>query len=208
MLAFVPVTFDLYRTVRRHLHWTLQNLVGFADHDGKCWPSLRALVAATGRPLSTVGRHLAQLAADGIITRQRRPGGGYTYRIEARFLPAMRGESHERKQGVPRARTEENPGKKIRDDSIRGSLPAHLVIGRAGEQIPHHQNERGAGAKRYQKHNPPNQIPDDLHDDTPRWEARLRAWQKSRFWLPFWGPRPTEPGCWAPIAALKGLRHA
>ena len=26
MLAFVPVTFDLYRTVRRHLHWTLENL--------------------------------------------------------------------------------------------------------------------------------------------------------------------------------------
>ena len=31
MLAFVPVTLDLYRTVRRHLHWTLQNLVSFLD---------------------------------------------------------------------------------------------------------------------------------------------------------------------------------
>jgi hypothetical protein len=27
LLAFVPVTLDLYRSVRRHLHWTLQNLV-------------------------------------------------------------------------------------------------------------------------------------------------------------------------------------
>ena len=33
MLAFVPVTLDLYRTVKRHLHWTLQNLVAFADTD-------------------------------------------------------------------------------------------------------------------------------------------------------------------------------
>ena len=58
MLAFVPVTFDLYRTVRRHLHWTLQNLVAFADCTGKCWPSVRTLAAATGQPRSTVSRHL------------------------------------------------------------------------------------------------------------------------------------------------------
>ena len=73
MLAFVPVTLDLYRTVRRHLHWTLQNLVAFADRTGKCWPSVRTLAAATGQPRSTVSRHLAQLAKEGVIARQRRP---------------------------------------------------------------------------------------------------------------------------------------
>src|SRR4051812_39087365 len=50
MLAFVPVTLDLYRTVRRHLHFTLQNLVAFADRTGRCFPSVRTLAAATGQP--------------------------------------------------------------------------------------------------------------------------------------------------------------
>jgi len=36
------------------------------------------------------------------------------------------------------------------------------------------------------------------HDDSSRWEARLRGWHKRRMWLPFWGPRPDQPGCWAP----------
>jgi len=65
MLAFVPVTLDLYRTVRRHLHWTLQNLVAFADRTGKCFPSVRTLAAATGQPRSTVSRHLAQVGPGG-----------------------------------------------------------------------------------------------------------------------------------------------
>src|SRR3954469_23215281 len=60
MLVFVPVTLDLYRTVRRHLHWTLQNLVAFADRTGRCFPSVRTLAGATGTPRSTVSRHLAQ----------------------------------------------------------------------------------------------------------------------------------------------------
>ena len=33
------------------------------------------------------------------------------------------------------------------------------------------------------------------------WEPRLRSWAQSRFWLPTWGPKPNEPGCWAPIPA-------
>src|SRR5215212_4684276 len=112
MLAFVPVTFDLYRTVRRHLHWTLQNLVAFADRTGRCFPSVRTLAAATGQPRSTVSRHLAQLAAAGAITRQRRPGGVYAYVVDARFLPAQRGVSHSRDQGVPLPGREEQVGKK------------------------------------------------------------------------------------------------
>src|SRR5215213_3925617 len=112
MLAFIPVTLDLYRTVRRHLHWTLQNLVAYADRTGKCWPSVRTLAAATGQPRSTVSRHLAQLAEAGVVARQRRPGGVYSYVIEDRFLPAARGVSHQREKGVPLAGTEEQSSKK------------------------------------------------------------------------------------------------
>jgi DNA-binding transcriptional ArsR family regulator len=112
LLSFVPVTIDLYRTIRRHLHWTLQNLVSFADRTGRCFPSVRTLAAATGQPRSTVSRHLAQLAEAGVIARQRRPGGVYGYVIEARFLPARRGVSHQREKGVPPAGREEKAGKK------------------------------------------------------------------------------------------------
>jgi DNA-binding transcriptional ArsR family regulator len=111
LLPFVPVTLDLYRTVRRHLHWTLQNLVSFADRTGRCFPSVRVLAVATGTPRSTVSRHLAQLTADGVITRQRRPGGVYAYTIAARFLPAQREVSHRREKGVPSAGREEQAGK-------------------------------------------------------------------------------------------------
>jgi DNA-binding transcriptional ArsR family regulator len=166
LLPFVPVTLDLYRTVRRHLHWTLQNLVSFADRTGKCFPSVRTLTAATGMPRSTVSRHLAQLAEAGVIARQRRPGGVYTYVIAARFLPAQRGLSHQREKGVPLAGTEEQAGKKTGYARARFAKPG-ISFG----EIP---------------------------DDRAKWEARLRSWRQSRFWLPLWGPKPTEPGCFAP----------
>ena len=44
---------------------------------------------------------------------------------------------------------------------------------------------------------------DDSPDDSMKWEARLRSWRKSRFWLPFWGPKPNEQNCMAPLALLQ-----
>jgi DNA-binding transcriptional MocR family regulator len=123
LLAFVPVTLDLYRTVRRHLHWTLQNLVAFADRAGRCFPSVRTLAACTGQPRSTVSRHLAQLAQEGVVTRQRRAGGCYAYTIAKAFLPAARGVSHHRERGVPPPRTEEQRSKKT--ERFAGILDDH-----------------------------------------------------------------------------------
>ena len=182
MLPFIPVTLDFYRTVKRHLHWTLQNLVAFADHGGKCWPSVRTLAAATGTPKSTVSRHLAQLAAEGIITRQRRPGGCYAYTIAKAFLPAQRGVSHRREKGVPPPRTEEQVAKETGARGARfavspsGGSNARFAVFRAKE------NSFG-----------------ELLDERVKWEARLRSWRQSRFWLPLWGPRPDQPGCFAPL---------
>src|SRR4051812_26888077 len=168
MLAFVPVTLDLYRHVRRHLHWTLQNLISFADRTGKCWPSVRTLAAATGQPRSTVSRHLAQLAEEGVIARQRHPGGCYAYTIASRFLPAARGVSHSREKGVPPAGTEEQAGKKT------GYARARFA--KSGVSF--------------------GEIP----DERSKWEARLRSWRKSGFWLPYWGEKPGHPSCIVPIA--------
>jgi DNA-binding transcriptional MocR family regulator len=170
LLSFIPVTLDLYRTVRRHLHWTLQNLVAFADRTGRCFPSVRTLAAATGQPRSTVSRHLAQLAQEGVIARQRRPGGVYAYTIAARFLPAARGVSHSREGGVPRAGREEKPGKNT------GAVRARFA-----------KREVSFG---------------ELPDDRAKWQARLRGWRTSRFWLPLWGPKPSEPGCFAPASLM------
>ena len=91
MLPFVPVTLDLYRSVRRHLHWTLQNLVSFADRDGKCWPSVRTLAARTGTPRTTIWRHLRQLAEDGIIARQRKPAASTATSSTVDFCPPREG---------------------------------------------------------------------------------------------------------------------
>src|SRR3954468_1573452 len=148
MLAFVPVTLDLYRTVRRHLHWTLQNLVAFADRTGRCFPSVRTLAARTGQPRSTVSRHLAQLAQEGVIARQRRPGGVYSYVIAGRFLPAARGVSHSRERGVPPARSEEQAGKKT-------------GYARASARFAKREVNYG-----------------EMADERAKWEARLRGWRK------------------------------
>ena len=93
MLAFVPVTLDLYRTVRRHLHWTLQNLVAFADRTGRCFPSVRSSLRprdgerrcpATGAnwPRRASSRASGALAASTPMSSR------------GRFLPAQRGVSH------------------------------------------------------------------------------------------------------------------
>ena len=116
MLVYVPCTFAVYRPLPRYVRWTLQCLVGFADHQGKCFPSVRRLAEETALSKSTVSCHLAELAKLGAITRHRRPGGVYQYRISQPFLPATR-VSHARKPAVPRARREEQTTKN-RSDSL------------------------------------------------------------------------------------------
>ena len=173
MLSFVPVHFAVYRPLKPRLRWAMQCLVGYADHAGRCFPSIRTLVAATGTPRSTLSRHLAQqLEADGVIARQRRPGGVYRYVIASRFLPASRGVSHQRAKGVPPAGREEQADKKTEGARAR---------------------ERFAGS---------GKSFGEMPDDRAKWQARLRSWRQSRFWLPLWGPKPDEPGCFAPVSLM------
>jgi hypothetical protein len=48
----------------------------------------------------------------------------------------------------------------------------------------------------------------ELPDERRTWEPRLRSWHRSdgRFWNAFWGPKPNEPGCWAPAALLSTVK--
>ena len=122
MLAYVPVTFAVHRPLKPYLRWTLQCLVGFANHSGRCFPSVRKLSEVSDVPRSTVSRHLAELVKCGAITRSRRPGGVYTYQIDVRFLPATR-VSHARAAAVPQVRREERHRQLVRLQSRRYAQP-------------------------------------------------------------------------------------
>jgi hypothetical protein len=178
MLTFVPTVFDLYRPLKAHLRWTLQNLVSFADRAGRCFPSVRRLAEFAGISKSAAARHLAGLVEAGVITRRRRPGRGYEYEIDARFLPRAP-VSHSREEGVPQQAGQETESRK--------------------------QTERARQRARFANRGVSfGEIP----DDRAKWEARLRSWRKSGFWLPLWGSKPGEAACIVPAALLTGGSHA
>src|SRR3954466_1355244 len=133
LLQFVPLTFDHYRPLKPRLRWALACLVSFADHAGRCFPSVRTFALHAGISKSAAGRDLAALEAEGHLSRNRRPGGVYVYRIARRFLPQWAKEQvsqhrdrqretrHARRaeaslRGVPEPGTEEKPGKKNQRD--------------------------------------------------------------------------------------------
>src|SRR5829696_3451217 len=181
MLAYVPVVFDVYRPLKPRLRWAMQCLVSFADHAGRCFPSIRTFALHAGISKSAASRDLSELVETGFVTRKRRPGGVYIYRIDRRFLPrGLVSQLRNRKNGaaswyrperpvagVPACGTKENPQK-----NIQGSA-RFAEIGTV--------------------------------DDSDRWRARVRSWRKSRFWLPTWGPQPNEPGCFMPTVLLSSM---
>src|SRR3954468_3549665 len=158
MLAFVPTVFDLYRPLKPHLRWTLQCLVSFADRAGRCFPSIRKLAEHAGLSKSAAGRHLAALERTGVITRQRRPGGVYDYQIDPRFLPRAP-VSHSRASTVPRQLGQETEPPKQ----------------------PREARQRARFAK-------VRKTEDELPDPADQWQARIRSWGRSKFWLSAWGP--------------------
>jgi DNA-binding transcriptional ArsR family regulator len=184
MLTYVPVVFDVYRPLKAHLRWTLQCLVGFADHSGKCWPSVRTLAEVTGIGKSTVSRHLAELTRTGILSRSRKPGGVYVYRIDSRFLPAGAKLSQaEAKVSQTRA---EKP-----DRAVPPAAPEEKTLLEENTRRPNSHVGTITAAP--------------LDSETFRWRARLRQWRDQELWVASYGPRPNEPGCRAPRDLLVGI---
>jgi DNA-binding transcriptional regulator YhcF (GntR family) len=195
LLSFVPVTFDLYRPLTPRLRWAMQCLVSFADHAGRCFPSVRRFAVHAGISKSAAQRDLAELVDLGLASRKRRPGHGYVYRVARRFLPkwaaeqvsqhrvrkreAQRARQAERAAtGVPERGTEEKPIKKNHGEDAR----AHASFGKSEVTGGAYYFDRVAG----------------------QWKARVEGWVRSgrRFWLAEWGPRPNEHGCLAPVPLL------
>jgi len=190
MLAFVPVVFDVYRPLKPRLRWAMQCLVSFADQVGRCFPSIRTFARHAGISRSAAQRDLAALVAAGLVKRQRRPGGVYVYRITPRFLPKWP------KRKVSQARDRQIIAASDQwSDRSTSTVPAQGT-----EENPDKKNQGWArGRARFAK---PGMMDGGLPDESDRWKARVRSWLKSRFWLPDWGPRPNEPGCWVPSSAL------
>ena len=193
MLAFVPVAFDLYRPLKPRLRWAMQCLVSFADHAGRCFPSIRTFAYHAGVSKSAAGRDLAALTEVGCVTRKRRPGGVYVYQIARRFLPRWA------KEQVSQAWNRQHKALQARNAAVSpGGVPDHGTKEKPDKKNQTNARLRAGFAK-------PGGSYGELPDPADRWQARVRSWIRSggKFWLADWGPRPNEPGCWVPAGLLQ-----
>src|SRR4051795_7482206 len=164
MLAFVPVTFALYRPLKPRLRWAMQCLVSFADHAGRCFPSVRTFATHAGISKSAAGRDLAALTEAGLVRRKRRPGGVYVYQIARRFLP------HWAKEQVSQAWDRQRKARQAR----RAERAARGVPEPGTEEKPDKKNQgdaraRGRSADRKVSFS-------EMPDSADRWQARVRSW--------------------------------
>ena len=172
MFAIAAVPFDDYDAldIADGPRWLLVRLARYADRDGRCFPSMRTLAGAAKKSLATVCRWLKQLSGLGCFTRSREAGRVYHYVLAEPYRLRW-------------------PTK--REPSV--SPPKEGVShGATQEALPLKQVER-RGFAGFGK----------VDEGLPRatdWEPRMRGWLKRGFWLAAWGPRPNEPGCWAPAA--------
>ena len=191
MLPFVPVTFDLYRPLKPRLRWAMQCLVSFADHAGRCFPSLRTFARHADISKSAAGRDLAELAEAGLVRRRRCRGGVYVYQIDRKFLPSWT------KEHLSQFRDRQRKAKQARRvERAAGGVP------KAGtEEKPEKKNQGNARAReRFAK---PKVSYGALPDSSDRWAPRLRGYRRSGFWLAEWGAKPGEAGCLVPAALLQ-----
>jgi DNA-binding transcriptional regulator YhcF (GntR family) len=191
MLAFVPVAFDVYRPLKPRLRWAMACLVSFADHAGRCFPSVRTFALHAGISKSAAQRDLADLVGAGLVNRKRRRGGVYIYQIDRRFLPKM----------APRKLSQTRDAKR-QDGAVQpldrstGGVPARGTEEKSDKKNQGWARERARFANQGMSFG-------EIPDDRAKWEARLRSWRKSGFWLPLWGAKPGEAGCVVPATLLQ-----
>ena len=171
MLAFVPVAFDVYRPLKPRLRWAMACLVSFADHAGRCFPSVRTLARHAGISKSAAGRDLAELTEAGYCRRKRRPGAGYVYQIARQFLPRWAAEQvsqhRDRKRQAQRARRAERAARGVPEAGTK--------------EKPDKKNQ--GWARRRAQFAKPGMSYGDIPDYNSKWKPRLRSWQRGGFWL-------------------------
>jgi Helix-turn-helix domain len=181
-IAAVP--FDDYDTldVADGPRWLLVRLARHADRHGRCFPSMRTLAAAAKKSLATVCRWLKHLFDLGCFTRTREAGRVYHYTLAEAY----------------RLRWRERPKPAVG----QGVSPVQEGVSqRARQEADSAKHEEGARARFADRRVSFGELPDPSN----RWQARVRSWIRSggKFWLADWGPRPNEPGCFAPADLLQ-----
>ena len=173
----------------------MQCLVSFADHAGRCFPSLRTFALHAGISKSAAGRDLAELTEAGLVTRKRRPGGVYVYQIARRFLPRWA------KEQVSQAW--DRNARRGTPDARNGPRGVSQSLGQKKNQIRKTKETRVRARDLASRGVSFGELP----DPADRWQARVSSWVRSggKFWLADWGPQPNEPGCWAPSAMLQAI---
>jgi len=198
LLSFVPVTFGLYRPLKPRLRWAMACLVSYADHAGRCWPSVRRFAVHAGISKSAAQRDLAELEAEGLVSRKRRPGGVYVYRIAHRFLPKLAPRKLSQARDRQIGRTPTPP-----QDRPLGAVPERG----SHEEKPLKNNQGDARRRASFGKSEMTGSTYDFDRVTGQWKARVEGWIRSggRFWLDAWGPRPNEPGCFVPAKLLSQM---
>jgi hypothetical protein len=171
LFAIIAVPFDAYAALPRSEHrWLATCLARYTDRDGKCWPTMRQLAADARMSLSTVSRRLKEMADLAVFQRTRKGVGRYVYQLAEAYRPRWLGRVSAEKCSVSQGETPEQ----AKPEKQREGARARDRFARSGVSFG------------------------EMTDERSKWEARLRSWRQSRFWLPLWGPKPTEPGCFAP----------
>lgn len=178
MFAIVAVPFDAFRSLPSPQHrWLLTCLCRYSDKTGKCWPNMRQLADDARMSLSTVCRRLREMDDLAVFHRERQGRGRYVYTLTEAYRPRWpKPEGNHRAAGECRPDSAAPPG-------VSGT-------------------EQRVSQAETQKANPPKHDK-ILPDDRQKWGPRLRGWTKRRFWLPLWGPRPDEHGCFVPAGLLR-----
>ena len=179
MFAIIAVPFEAYAALPRPEHrWLLTCLSRYADQAGVCWPSMRQLAADARMSLSSVCRRLKEMADLSVFQRTRKGVRRYIYQLAEAYRPRW-----------PRC------------SRGRVSAAKHRVSqGETPQQVEPTKIQGGARAR--QRFAQKDVSFGELPDEDIKWKARLRGWQQSRFWLPLWGPKPTEAGCFAPASLM------
>jgi hypothetical protein len=181
LFSIVAVPFDAFASLPSPQdRWLLTCFSRYVDKAGKAFPSLRQLAIDARMSLATVCRRMAGMAGLGVFQRERQPGGRYRYTLAAAYRPRW-------------------PGK---------AKPQQNQCVSAGKQ--------GVSQAATQEANPTKQTRQDararvsfgeMSDERGKWQARLRGWRQSRFWLPLWGAKPGEAGCMVPAALLGAAAY-
>ncbi len=181
LFAIIAVPFDAFQALPRPEHrWLLTCFSRYVDRAGAAFPSLRQLARDARMSLASVCRRMAELEQLAVFQRQRKPGGRYHYVLADAYRPRW-------------------PG---RDLGRVSGLKQGVSQGETSQQVDPAKHQEDARARRRFARKDVSLV--ELLDERSKWEARLRSWRRSHFWLPLWGPKPTEPGCFAPAELRAG----